>query len=277
MSKQITNQEATKASYRAAETARKIAYRTNQKQDNNSAPPQDPNNQPSWLQSVANTIFGVLPSESPNPVDETPKVSENLVKTSQNTGPQEKEPNPTTNNINMSPEEAKANFTWGGLWNKLSNAVTRVFKAEETTSQADSLSSKSSSNSDINPSTEKQSPKESVAQEPSNPSILSKIRNSFTSLWRKNGAEQNKEVNQTVAQATEEVVISSIPPAAVVESATPKKQVSFGGKETRECERYLRDRIQFERVTTTPRTPGGKVHSVLTTINNTPSQSGRGG
>jgi len=36
------------------------------------------------------------------------------VKTSQNTGPQEKEPNPTTNNINMSPKEAKANFTWGG-------------------------------------------------------------------------------------------------------------------------------------------------------------------
>ena len=141
-------------------------------------------------------------------------------------------------------------------------------------------SSKSSSNSDINPSTEKQSPKESVAQEPSNPSILSKIRNSFaslSSLWRKKGAEQNKEVNQTVAQATEAVVVSSKPPAAVVESATPKKQVSFGGEETRECERYLRDGRQFERVTTTPRIPGGKVHSVLATRNNTTSQSGRGG
>tara|TARA_Y100000389_G_scaffold115677_1_gene112811 strand:- start:776 stop:1138 length:363 start_codon:yes stop_codon:yes gene_type:complete len=114
MSKQITNQEATRAAYEAAKTARQIANRTNPEQNNNSAPPQDPNNQPSWWQSVASAISSVLPSESSNPGDETPKVSENLVKTSQNTGPQEKEPNPTTNNINMSPKEAKANFTWGG-------------------------------------------------------------------------------------------------------------------------------------------------------------------
>ena len=114
MSKQITNQEATQAAYGAAETARQIAKRTNPEQNNNSAPPQDQNNQTSWWLSVASTIFGVLPSESSNPGDETPKVSENLVKTSQNTGPQEKEPNPTTNNINMPPKEAKANFTWGG-------------------------------------------------------------------------------------------------------------------------------------------------------------------
>ena len=100
MSKQITNQEATQAAYGAAETARQIAKRTNPEQNNNSAPPQDQNNQTSWWLSVASTIFGVLPSESSNPGDETPKVSENLVKTSQNTGPQEKEPNPTTNKIN---------------------------------------------------------------------------------------------------------------------------------------------------------------------------------
>ena len=55
MSKQITNQEARRAAYEAAKTARQIANRTNPEQNNNSAPPQDPNNQPSWWQSVANT------------------------------------------------------------------------------------------------------------------------------------------------------------------------------------------------------------------------------
>jgi hypothetical protein len=100
MSEQITNQDATEAAYRAANTARQIANRTNLDQNNNSVPPQDQNKDPSWWQSVANTIFGVLPSENPNPGDETPQDNENLVKTSQNTGPQEKEPNPTTNKIN---------------------------------------------------------------------------------------------------------------------------------------------------------------------------------
>jgi hypothetical protein len=163
----------------------------------------------------------------------------------------------------------------GGLWNKLSNAVTSVFKAEEIASQADSLKSKSSGNSDIS-GTEKQSTKESVAQESPSPSIFSKIRNGFASLFKR-GAEQNKEVNKTEEKTQEEVVVSSKPPAAVVNSATPGKQVSFGGEEAKECEKYLGDGRRFKWVTTTPRTPGGKVHSVLATRNNTPSQSGRGG
>ena len=174
----------------------------------------------------------------------------------------------------MSPEEAKANFTWGSLWNKLSNAVTSVFKAEETTSQADSLDSKSSSDSGIYPSTAKQPPEESDDKKPSSPSIFSKIRNGFASVWKR-GAEQNKEVNKTETQG-KGVVVSNKPPAAVVDGATPYKRVRFGDKEIQECKRYLGGE-QFKRVHTTPRIPGEKVHSVLVTRNNTPSQSGRGG
>lgn len=154
-------------------------------------------------------------------------------------GSQIEEPKPTAKNIEMPPEKDQAKFTWKVLWSRLSNvviSVTSVFKAEETDSQADSLSEQSSRNSASDPKTKEElpeeSPNKSVAQRPPNKSISSKIWSVFASLWKK-GAGQNKEGEstgpETSAQEGQGVYISQTPPQDLRLSILPpsSRTVSF--------------------------------------------------
>ena len=226
----------------------RVAKKGVQKGDEKEGPDplQSNNEQDSWWQGLVAAISNPFQSVDPGLDYKRGQEKEGL-------GSQIEEPKPTAKNIKMPPEKDQAKFTWKGLWSKVSNAVTSVFMAEETASQADSLSEKSSSNSASDPKTEKElpedSPSKSVAQESSNTSIVSKIRNGLASLLRK-GAEQNKEGLSTGLKTPEKegVVFSTKPPTPTIE----QKKVRFGTVDARMVQNYLGDKSEFKKVKTTP-------------------------
>jgi hypothetical protein len=242
-------------------------------------PLQSNNEQVSWWQGLVDAISNPFQSVDQGLDDKKgqgSKILENKVP-----GSQIEESKPTAKNIEMPPEKDQAKFTWKGLWSKVSNAVTSVFMAEETASQADSLSEKSSSNSASDPKTEKELPEDSpskrVAQESSNTSIVSKIRNGLASLWRK-GAEQNKEGSstglETSAKEGQGVVVSTNPPTTTIEE---RRNVSFGGVGVNKVQRYLDDTIEFEKVKTSAGEVGRRPQWVLKVIQEVKGERSRGG
>ena len=261
-----------KAEQLIVEGEKRMAKQDGKKGNENKGPDplQSNSEQAGWWQGLVANISNSLQIGSSgfdDKGDQDKKILENKGLRSQI-----EEPKPTAKNIEMPPEEDQAKFTWKGLWSKglwsgVSNTVTSVFKAEETASQAESLSEKSSSNSASDPNTEKelpeQSPNKSVAQGSPNTSIFSKIRNGLASLWRK-GAEQNKEGSstgsETSAKEGQEVVVSTNPPTTTIEE---RRNVSFGGVDVRLVQRYLNDKIEFKKVKTSAGEVGRRPQSVL--------------
>jgi hypothetical protein len=166
------------------------------------------------LQGLFAAISNSLQSRDSGPDDNGDQGKKNLAHDDR--GSRTEEPMPKATNIEMPTEQDQAKFTWNGLWRGVSNAVTSVFKAKKTDSQAEPLSEQSSRNSASHPKANEQLPEEkSVAQEPPDTSIFSKIRKGLVNLWRR-GAEQNKEGPSTgpenPAKEDQGVYISQTPP-----------------------------------------------------------------